>query len=69
LGAKVATKGIEKPILMHKTEGPFDFALGEEVPRVYLEHWPVDATRKKTFIFEYARDAVQKKIYGKRIRN
>ena len=69
LGAKVATKGIEKPILMHKTEGPFDFPLGEEVPRVYLEHWPVDATRKKTFIFEYARDAVQKKIYGKRIRN
>ena len=67
LGAKVAVKGKEKPILMHKTEGPFDFAIGEETPRIYLEHWPVDYTQKKTFIFEYARDAVQKKIYGKAI--
>lgn len=71
LGAKVAIKGkdSEKPILMHKTEGPFDFAIGEEIPRIYLEHWPVDYEKwqKKTFIFEYARDAVQKKIYGKLI--
>ena len=72
LGAKVAVKGndSEKPILMHKTEGPFDFAIGEEIPRIYLEHWPADYEKwkKKTFIFEYARDAVQKKIYGKAIR-
>ena len=68
LGAKVAIKGKEKPILIHKTEGPFDFAIGEETPRIYLEHWPVDYTQKKTFIFEYARNAVQKKIYGKLIR-
>ena len=67
LGAKAAIKGKEKPILMHKTEGPFDFAIGEEIPRIYLEHWPVNYTQKKTFIFEYARDAVQKKIYGKSI--
>ena len=67
LGAKVAIKGKEKPILMHKTEGPFDFPIGEERPRVYLEHWPVDVNQKKTFIFEYARDAIQTKIYGKRI--
>ena len=67
LGAKAVIKGKEKPILMHKTEGPFDFAIGEETPRIYLEHWPVDYTQKKTFIFEYARDAVQKKIYGKSI--
>ena len=67
LGAKVALKGKEKPILMHKTEGPFDFPIGEERPRVYLEHWPVDVNQKKTFIFEYARDAIQSKIYGKRI--
>lgn len=72
LGAKVVVKGndSEKPILMHKTEGPFDFAIGEETPRIYLEHWPADYEKwkKKTFIFEYARDAVQKKIYGKLIR-
>lgn len=67
LGAKVAIKGKEKPILMHKTEGPFDFPIGEERPRIYLEHWPVDVNQKKTFIFEYARDAIQSKIYGKRI--
>jgi len=60
LGAKVAIKGKEKPILMHKTEGPFPFAIGEEIPRIYLEHWPADYEkwRKKTFIFEYTRDAV-----------
>lgn len=67
LGAKVATKGIDKPILMHKTEGPFQFEIGIEVPRVNLEYWPVDPNVKKTFIFEYDRDAVQRKIYGKRI--
>lgn len=67
LGAKVAIKGKEKPILMHKTEGPFDFDIGTEIPRIYLEHWPVNYIQKKTFIFEYDRDAVQKKIYGKRI--
>ena len=67
LGAKAALKGIDKPILMHKTEGPFDFPIGEERPRIYLEHWPVGVNQKKTFIFEYARDAIQTKIYGKRI--
>ena len=68
LGAKTALKGgKEKPILIHKTEGPFDFAIGETVPRVFIEHWPVESDVKKTFIFDYDRDAVQKKIYGKRI--
>lgn len=67
LGAKVAVKGTEKPILIHKKEGPFQFDIGETVPRIYLEHWPVDSSVKKTFIFDYDRDSVQKKIYGKRI--
>lgn len=64
LGAKVAIKGKEKPILMHKTEGPMEPL---DTGLIYLEHWPVEPNEKKTFIFEYARDAVQKKIYGKRI--
>lgn len=64
LGAKVAVKGIDKPILMHKTEGPFD---PSDTGLIYLENWPVNSSEKKTFIFDYARDAVQKKIYGKRI--
>lgn len=67
LGAKVAQKGKQKSILIHKKEGPFDFSIGETIPRIYLEHWPVESNIKKTFIFEYERDAVQRKIYGKRI--
>ena len=67
LGTKVAVKGTEKPILIHKKEGPFQFDIGETVPRIYLEHWPVDSSVKKTFIFDYDRDSVQRKIYGKRI--
>jgi len=55
LGAKVATKGKEKPILMHKTEGPMKPL---DTGLIYLEHWPVEPNEKKTFIFEYARDAV-----------
>ena len=65
LGAKVALKGIEKPILMHKKEGPMEI---NDQHQLFLEHWPVENNIKKTFIFDYARDAVQKKIYGKRIR-
>ena len=64
LGAKAAVKGVEKPIFMHKTEGPREL---QEDHLFYLEHWPVEANEKKTFIFDYAWDAVQKKVYGKRI--
>ena len=64
LGAKVALKGIDKPILMHKTEGPFVFNIGDE-PIISLQHMPVPANIKKTFIFEFERDAVQNKAYGK----
>lgn len=65
LGAKVALKGgVEKPILMHKTEGPFSFTIGEEEPAIELQHMPVAANRKKTFIFEFDRNAVQRKVYG-----
>ena len=64
LGAKVALKGGSKPILMHKTEGPMEI---NDQHQLFLEHWPVGNERKKTFIFDYARDAVQHKIYGRRI--
>ena len=62
LGAKVAQKGIQKPILMHKVEGPFNI---DDDRIIELEHKPVDPLTKKTFIFDYERDAVQQKIYGK----
>ena len=65
LGAKVALKGgKEKPILMHKTEGPFQFDIGDTEPIITIEHKPVESNLKKTFIFDYERDAIQKKIYG-----
>lgn len=64
LGARVAIKGVDKPILMHKKEGPMEI---NEEHQLFLEHWPVENNRKKTFIFDFARDSVQKKIYGKRI--
>lgn len=67
LGAKVAQKGgTIKPIAMHKTES-FDFDIGVSIPRINLQHLPKEYPEKKVFIFEFDRDAVQKKIYGKRI--
>ena len=35
--------------------------------QLFIEHWPVENNIKKTFIFDFARDAVQQKLYGKRI--
>lgn len=64
LGAKVTQKGIEKPILMHKAEGPMEI---NDQHQLLIEHWPVENYQKKTFIFEFERDSVQRKIYGKRI--
>lgn len=49
-------------ILVPKREGPYRPDLGDNI--IKLEHWPSE--KKKTFIYEYARDVAQKKIYGKR---
>lgn len=62
LGAKVAQKGIDKPILIHKKEGPYEL---NDQHRLFLENWPVEPTEKKTFIFDYAWKAIQRKVYGK----
>ena len=78
LNASVVTPSSETPLLVSKREGPYGnnpnlFPGGQNddpTPcRIALEHWPVDASRKKTFIFEYERDVAQKKVYGKRIHN
>ena len=83
LNAAVRTPSAESPLLVSKREGPYKSNPGlftaeekenqndeDPIPcRIALEHWPVDAKRKKTFIFEYDRDVAQKKIYGKRIHN
>ena len=64
LSSEVLNKKQDEALYVHKKEGPFNLING----RVFLQHWPVESDKRKTFIFEYARDAVQKKIYGKRIK-
>ena len=64
LSAAVTVQKTEEPLLISKREGPFEL---DDQHRLYLEHWPVEDNVRKSFIFDYARDAVQKKVYGKRI--
>jgi len=51
-------------LLVSKREGPFTL---DAEHCLELTHWPVEYPRKKTFIYEYARDVAQQKYYGKRI--
>jgi len=62
--ANVTEKQKNEVMAVPKREGPFSL---DENYRVSLEHWPIDYPQKKTFIYEYARDVAQKKIYGKKI--
>jgi len=55
LSAKVTSEEEESPLYIHMKEGPFPL---DANGCITLKHWPVDASIKKTFIFEYARDAV-----------
>ena len=62
------TSNSDKILYINKREGPFSPTIGENnIPYVDLQHNPVDTTIKKTFIFEYDRQAIQNKIYGKRV--
>ena len=64
LSAAVTESRKGDTLLISKREGPFDL---DDNHRIFLKHWPVDHTVKKSFIFEYMRDVAQKKVYGKRI--
>lgn len=64
LSTQIGIKGKEEPYLVPKREGPF---YPTDKGRIHLQHWPVEYPKKKTFIFDYERDVVQQKIYGKRI--
>ena len=66
LSANVGSESPDKPLYIPMKEGPFEV---DGNSRVFLKHWPVDSSVKKTFIFDYDRDAVQKKIYGRRVEN
>ena len=64
LSAKVAEKGVDQPLLVPKREGPMPLQPNH---RIYPAYWPASTDENKTFIFEYARDVAQKKVYGKEI--
>ena len=63
LSSEVTSRKSNEPLYIHKKEGPSSLINGY----LYPQYWPVTNNIKKTFIFEYGRDAVQKKVYGKRI--
>ena len=62
LSANVMSKEEDKPVYITMKEGPLECSY-ENV--VQLKHWPVHYPTKKTFIFEFARKAIQEKLYGK----
>ena len=66
LSAKV-TSGAqqEEPLLVSKREEPQVLYEHDGKNILYLTHKPVMYPTKKSFIFEYAHDVAQRKVYGK----
>lgn len=74
LSANVLSQKDKSPLYIHMKEGPYKPKLKVnestgEVDYVYvdLKHRPVESHIKKSFIFDYSRNAIQQKIYGQRI--
>ena len=61
LSANVLSEKDRQPLYIHMKEGPLECSMDNVVQ---LKHWPVTYPNKKTFIFEYDRSAIQKKLYG-----
>ena len=53
--------GKDTPLYINMKEGPLEFSMNNVVQ---LKHWPVAYPTRKTFIFDYDRDAIQEKLYG-----
>lgn len=62
-GANMLERDQNKPLYVQKREGPMEL---DSQHRLYLKYWP-DTRERKAFIFGYSRDAIQQKMYGKRI--
>ena len=62
-GANVMSKEDGNIMSIHIKEGPLTCSMNNVVQ---LKYWPIDYPQKKTFIFDYTRNAIQKKIYGKK---
>ena len=76
LSANVTSNGVEEePVLVPTREGPFELTPyhdaneNKDYQTLVLNHQPILYPSKKTFIFEYERDAIQKKVYGKILQN
>ena len=65
LSANVVSKQEDKPLYIHMKEGPKECSFDNVLD---LKHWPIEYPEKKTFIFDYDRKAIQRKIYGKKYR-
>ena len=65
LSANVLSEKSKTPLYIHMKEGPMQCSFNNVLS---LKHWPVEYPEKKTFIFEYERQAIQKKIYGRKYR-
>ena len=61
LSAEVLESIPNEPLLISKRDGP----LFPSNNRIILTHKPTSLENKKIFIFQYARNVAQKKIYGK----
>ena len=61
LSANVLSEKDRQPLYIHMKEGPLECSMDNVVQ---LKHWPITYPNKKTFIFEYDRSAIQKKLYG-----
>lgn len=80
LSAGVTHLDSSERIAVQKTEGPrrliFEKSLIDELNEednndnnylFYLEHWPLEPDIKKSFIYQFDNDTIQKKVYGERI--
>ena len=68
LSAGVSYVKKDEGIVVQKTEGPKKLVSdNDDTHLFYLEHWPVEPNVKKAFIYQFERDTIQKKVYGKRI--
>ena len=73
LSSNVLSQKDKQPLYIHMkeqilTSGTYDIEVNEEVkkfPYIELKYEPVLYPQKKTFIFEYERKAIQRKIYGR----
>ena len=65
LSANVMSKEENKPLYIHMKEGPKECSFSNILD---LKHWPILYPEKKTFVFNYERDAIQKKVYCQKYR-